>query len=281
MSSQRVWFITGVSRGLGQALARVVLATGDAVIGTTRTGVVEWSEGESQLTVLPLELTDDVAIRNTVAHAFDVHKRLDVVVNNAGYGLLGAIEETSAEEAEHVFSVNFRGPLNVIAAVLPYLRRQRSGHIVNVSSIAGLAPMAGSGLYAAAKFALEGVSEALAQEVASLGITITVVEPGAFRTMFLSPESIRRSERRIEAYDQSAGKNIAYLSTIDGAQAGDPERGAKAILSAVDAERAPLHLVLGSDALRRAREKIRALSAELDTWEHVSVSTDFPPAMAE
>lgn len=273
--------ITGVSRGLGKALAQAVLTTGDAVIGTTRSGRVDWSDGEPKLTVLPLELTDATAIRKTIADAYGIHDRLDVLLNNAGYGLLGAIEEASAEEIEHVFSVNFRGPLAIMAAALPYLRRQRSGHIVNVSSIAGLAPLAGSGLYAAAKFALEGVSEALAQEVAPLGIRITVVEPGAFRTDFLSPESIRRSEHRIEEYKQTAGRNIEYLSTIDGKQAGDPERGAKAILSAVDADPAPLHLVLGSDALRRTRAKIAALSTELDAWQQVSLSTDFPIASGQ
>ena len=276
MREQRIWFITGISRGLGKALAQAVLAVGDAVIGTTRSGRVDWGQGEPELTVMPLELTDTKAIRKTVAEAYALHGRLDVVLNNAGYGLLGAIEEASAQETEHVFGVNFHGPLAIITAVLPYLRRQRSGHIVNVSSIAGLAPMAGSGLYAAAKCALEGVSEALAQEIVPLGIRITLVEPGAFRTEFLSSESIRRSDERIEDYDQTASKNIDHLANIAGKQGGDPERGAKAILAAVDAERPPLHLVLGSDAVRRTREKLNALSAEVDTWYPLSVSTDYP-----
>ncbi len=273
---QRVWFITGISRGLGKALAQVVLAAGDAVIGTTRTGKADWTQDEPGLTLMPLELTDTEAIRKTVADAYALHDRLDVVLNNAGYGLLGAVEEASAEETAHAFAVNFQGPLAVMTAVLPFLRQQRSGHIVNVSSIAGLAPMAGSGLYAAAKFALEGVSEALAQEVAPLGIRITLVEPGAFRTEFLSSDSIRRSEDRIGDYDQTAGKNVDYLATIAGRQAGDPERGARAILAAVDAERPPLHLVLGSDALRRTREKLATLSAELEAWHQLSTSTDYP-----
>ena len=276
MSKQRrIWFITGISRGLGKAVAQVVLAEGDAVIGTTRSGKTDWGQGEPGLTVLPLELTDYEAIGKTVGEAYALHGRLDVVVNNAGYGLLGAVEEASAEETEHVFAVNFEGPLAIMTAVLPLLRRQRSGHIVNVSSIAGLAPMAGSGLYAAAKFALEGASEALAQEVAPLGIKITLVEPGAFRTEFLSPDSIRRSEARIADYDQTASKNIEYLTTIAGKQAGDPKRGARAILTAVDAERPPLHLVLGSDAVRRTREKLATLAAEVDAWQQLSVSTDY------
>ena len=273
---QRIWLITGISRGLGKALAQIVLATGDVVVGTTRTGKVEWGRGEPGLTVKPLELTDLEAIGTTIADIYAVHGRLDVVINNAGYGLLGAVEEASAVETEHVFAVNFQGPLAVMTAVLPFLRGQRNGHIVNVSSIAGLAPMAGSGLYAAAKFALEGVSEALAQEVAPLGIKVTLVEPGAFRTEFLSAESVRRSGVRTEDYDQTAGKNIEHLATIAGRQAGDPERGAKAILAAVYADRPPLHLVLGSDALRRTREKLRTLSAELDAWQELSTSTDYP-----
>ena len=273
---QRVWLITGISRGLGKALAQVVLAAGDTVIGTTRTGKADWTQDEPGLTLMPLELTDTEAIRKTVAEAYALHDRLDVVLNNAGYGLLGAVEEASTEETEHAVAVNFQGPLAVMTAVLPFLRQQRSGHIVNVSSIAGLAPMAGSGLYAAAKFALEGVSEALAQEVAPLGIRITLVEPGAFRTEFLSSDSIRRSKDRIGDYDQTAGKNVDYLATIAGKQAGDPERGARAILAAVNAERPPLHLVLGSDALRRTREKLATLSAELDAWQQLSTSTDYP-----
>ena len=273
---QQVWFITGISRGLGESLARAVLAAGDTVIGTTRSGEVDWGQNHPKLTVMPLELTDTEAIRRTVSGAYALHGRLDVVLNNAGYGLLGAIEEASAEETRHVFAVNLFGPLAVMAAALPFLRRQRGGHIVNISSIAGLAPMAGSGLYAAAKFALEGASEALAQEVAPFGIKVTLVEPGAFRTEFLSTASIRRSENRIGDYDGTAGKNVDYLATIAGKQAGDPERGAEAIMAAVEAERPPLHLVLGTDALRRTREKLATLSGELDVWQQVSVSTDYP-----
>ena len=273
---QRVWLITGISRGLGQSLAQAVLAAGDAVIGTTRTGEVDWGQSEPKLTVMALELTDALAVRRTVSDAYALHGRLDVVLNNAGYGLLGAIEEASEEETQHVFAVNFLGPLAVMTAALPFLRRQRGGHIVNISSIAGLAPMAGSGLYAAAKFALEGASEALAQEVAPFGVKVTLVEPGAFRTEFLSAASIRRSENRIEDYDGTAGKNVDYLATIAGKQAGDPERAAEAILAAVEAERPPLHLVLGTDALRRTREKLATLSGELDAWQQLSASTDYP-----
>ncbi len=275
-TSQKIWFITGVSRGLGKALASAVLAQGHLVIGTTRSGAVNWTAGDPRLHLFSLEMTNSAAVKQTVNDAFALHGRLDVIVNNAGYGLLGAVEEASAEETEHVFDVNFFGPIQLMQAALPFLRKQRSGHIVNISSIAGLAPMAGSGVYAAAKCALEGVSQALVQEVKPLGIKVTLVEPGAFRTEFLSQESIRRSESLIEDYASTAGDNVEYLAKIAGRQMGDPDRGARAILKAVEADEPPMHLVLGSDALRRTREKVERLSADLDAWQATSTSTDYP-----
>lgn len=273
---QKIWFITGVSRGLGKALAVAVLGAGDIVIGTTRKGEANWAENQTNLHLLPLELTDSNAAAEVIQKAFAIHDRLDVVVNNAGYGLLGAIEEASAEEMKHVFDVNFFGPARLIQAALPILRKQHSGHIVSISSIAGLAPMAGSGFYAAAKCAIEGMSEALAQEVEPLGIKVTLVEPGAFRTDFLSPDSIRKSERTIVEYAATAGSNVQHLDEIAGTQLGDPERGAKAIIAAVAADKPPMHLVLGSDALRRTRENIARLMADLQQWEVVSAGTDYP-----
>ena len=207
------------------------------------------------------------------AHA--LHGRLDVIVNNAGYGLLGAIEEAGAAEVRRVFDVNFFGSLQVIQAALPFLRAQRRGHIVNISSIAGLAPLSGSGIYAATKFALEGLSESLAQEVGPLGIRVTLVEPGAFRTDFLSERSIRNAAGSIAAYAQTSGNTVRHLHEIAGKQPGNPILAARAIIEAVEAKEPPLHLVLGSDALRRARAKFQRLSEEVDRWERVSLSTDF------
>jgi NAD(P)-dependent dehydrogenase (short-subunit alcohol dehydrogenase family) len=274
--ARKIWFITGISRGFGKALAQAVLVRGDVVIGTTRDGAAGLDAGAGTLHVLPLEVTDKAAIASTVERAFALHGRVDVLVNNAGYGLLGAIEESSEEETRRVFDVNFFGPLELIKAVLPRLRAQGRGHIINVSSIAGLAPMAGSGLYAASKFALEGMSQALAQELAPLGIRVTLVEPGAFRTDFLSAHSIRKTGTALEAYAATSGKAVRYLAQLEGRQPGDPERGARAILQAVDAETPPLHLVLGSDALQRSRAQVALMSRELDTWEAVTRSTDFP-----
>ena len=272
---QKIWFITGVSRGLGQALAQAVLEAGDVVIGTTRSGRSDLSGSSDRLHLLPLEVTDAAQVRQTVAEAQALYDRIDVVVNNAGYGLLGAIEEATEDEVERVFDVNFFGPLEVVRTALPILRAQRGGHVLNVSSIAALAPTAGSGLYAAAKSALGGMSQALAQEVGPLGIKVTLIEPGGFRTDFLSDHSIRTSDRSIEAYSQTAHANVDHLGEIAGKQIGDPARGARAIMRAVEADEPPMHLVLGSDALRRTRQNQDRLAADLDAWESVSLSTDF------
>jgi NAD(P)-dependent dehydrogenase (short-subunit alcohol dehydrogenase family) len=273
--AQKVWFITGVSRGLGLALANAVLAKGDLVIGTTRNGEPPAGLTTGGATILPLEVTDGVQVAKVVEAAHGRYGRLDVLVNNAGYGLLGPVEATTPEEADHVFAVNFFGPLNLIRAALPLLRGQRRSHIVNISSIAGIAPMGGSGLYAAAKFALEGLSQSLAQEVAPFGIWVTLVEPGAFRTDFLSRHSIRRAGGMIDEYAATSGRAVDGLLARNGAQPGDPDRGAAAIIEAVEADEPPLNLVLGSDALRRAKARLDRFEDDLMRWESITLSTDF------
>jgi NAD(P)-dependent dehydrogenase (short-subunit alcohol dehydrogenase family) len=269
------WFITGISRGLGKALAQAALARGDRVVGSTRDGKSDIAAARGTLHVLPLEVGDAVAIESTVAEAFELAGGLDVIVNNAAYGLLGAIENASDAEVARLFDVNVFGTFRVIRAVLPRLRAQGRGHIINITSIAGRAPMAGSGLYAATKSAIEGLSQALSQEVGPLGIKVTVVAPGAFRTDFLSAHSIRKSARASDDYTNSVGRTMGRLDAMAGEQLGDPARAAQAILAVVDAERPPLHLLLGSDALGRAREKLDAMSEEMDRWEEVTRSTDF------
>ncbi|MGL4618356.1 MAG: oxidoreductase [Chroococcidiopsis sp.] len=274
-NDKKIWLITGVSRGLGKALAQAVLDRGDIVIGTTRNGKANLNGDTNTLHLLELELSDPAQIKQTVDAAYQLHGRLDVVVNNAGYGLLGALEEASNEDIQRVFDVNFFGVVHLLQAVLPYLRQQGSGHLVNISSIAGLAPAAGSSLYAAAKSALEGVSQSLAQEVKPLGIKLTLVKPGAFRTDFLSDHSIINSQTRIADYQPTSGKAVQHLTETAGQQLGNPDLGAQAIIQAVTAENPPLHLVLGSDALQRTRTKIQAMTTLLNDWEAVSKSTDF------
>lgn len=272
----KTWLITGVSRGLGQALAQAALDRGDIVIGTVRNGAAGLDAGVGKLHLLHLDLADGKAVESAVARAFELGGRIDVIVNNAGYGLLGAVEDVTDAEVGHLFEVNVFGPLRLIRAALPRLRAQQGGHIVNITSIAGRAPMASSGAYAAAKSAMEGLSQSLAQEVGPLGIKVTAVAPGGFRTDFLSDHSIRRSSGAGDVYAGTVGRALAYLDGIKGKQVGDPARGASAILAAVDAETPPMHLLLGSDALRRAREKEDAMIEEMDRWESVTRSTDFP-----
>jgi NAD(P)-dependent dehydrogenase (short-subunit alcohol dehydrogenase family) len=272
----KTWFITGISRGLGLALAEAALARGDTVIGTTRGTPPALAAGKGSLHVLTLDIADGSAIAACVAQAFAIGGRIDVVVNNAGYGLLGAIETATDEEATHLFEVDVFGPFRVIRAAMPYLRAQGDGHILNVTSIAGRAPGPGCALYCAAKAALEGLSAALVLEVAPLGIKVTAVAPGAFRTDFLSAHSIRKSGPEDSAYAATVGRASAAFEIADGHQLGDPGRAAQALLEAVDAENPPLHLLLGSDALRRAREKLDAVIDEIDRWETVTRSTDLP-----
>lgn len=272
----RTWFITGISRGLGYALAKAALAEGDAVIGTVREGTPDLATGSGSLRVMTLDVADGKAAEAAVGQAFARAGKIDVIVNNAGYGLLGALEKATDSEARRLFDVDVFAPFRIIRAALPYLRAQRSGHIVNITSIAGRAPGGASGLYSAAKYALEGMSASLAQEVRPLGIKVTAVAPGAFRTDFLSEHSIRKSEAEDAAYAASVGRTSAALDAMAGKQIGDPDRAAQAILALVRADQPPLHLLLGTDALRRAREKIDAVIEEMDRWEELTRSTDFP-----
>jgi NAD(P)-dependent dehydrogenase (short-subunit alcohol dehydrogenase family) len=273
--ANKIWFITGISRGFGKALAEALLADGDAVIGTTRDGAAPIKDETGKLHTLSLDVTNGEAVKAVVGDAHALHGRLDVVVNNAGYGLLGSVEEAAEDAIARMFDVNFHGTRRVVQAALPYLRTQKSGHFVNITSIAGLAPGAASGFYAASKFAVEGMSQSLAQEVAPLGIKVTLVEPGAFRTDFLSEHSIRTHDIGIADYAPTAGAALTALENMAGKQIGDPVRAAAAIIKAVRSPEPPLHLVLGSDAFRRTLDKQRRFASELDAWKDVALGTDY------
>jgi NAD(P)-dependent dehydrogenase (short-subunit alcohol dehydrogenase family) len=270
-----VWFITGISRGFGRALAVELLGRGQTVVGTTRDGTSDIEPGEGTLYSVALDVTDPYQAVPAVERAVELAGRIDVVVNNAGYGLLGAVEETDEEATRHLFEVNFFGALRVTQAALPVLRGQGSGHLVNISSVAGRDPAAGAALYAASKCALAGLSEGLAGELAPLGIHVTIVEPGAFRTDFLEPTSIRTAPHRIAAYQETSGANLDRLGGLAGKQMGDPVKAARAIIEAVEAPHPPLHLVLGSDSLDRSRTYVAKLVDDMDRWEHVSRETAF------
>lgn len=269
------WFITGITRGLGKALAAAALAEGDTVIGTVRTGSFELDHDRGTLHVLNVDLVDGHAAAASVTKAFEIAGQIDVIVNNAGYGLLGALEKASDADVERLFAVDVFAPFRIIRAALPYLRAQGHGHIINITSIAGRAPTTGSALYAAAKYALEGLSSALALEVAPLGIKVTAVAPGAFRTDFLSTHSIRKSDVEDAAYAETIGRSSAAFDSVAGRQQGNPDLAAQAIINLVRSDNPPLHLLLGSDALRRARSKLDQIADEIDAWENITRSTDF------
>ena len=269
------WFITGISRGLGRSLAIAALANGDTVVGTVRAEGFTLGHDKGTLHVLNVDLAEGSAAEQATAEAFRLAGHIDVIVNNAGYGLLGALENAGDAEVDRLFAVDVFAPFRIMRTALPHLRRQASGHIVNVTSIAGRAPSMGSALYSAAKSALEGMSAALALEVAPLGIKVTAVAPGAFRTDFLSSHSIRKSDTADAAYAETIGKSSAAFDSMAGRQLGDPDLAAKAIIALVGSEKPPLHLLLGSDALRRARTKLDQVVDEIDAWEEVTRSTDF------
>lgn len=271
----KTWFITGISRGFGLELARQLIARGDTVIGTVRDGTPDVPAGPGALHVLTLDVTDRAAVAAVVDQAFALGP-IDVIVNNSGYGLLGALEAASDADIDRLFATNVFGPIAVIRAALPHLRQQGSGHIINISSIAGRAPGPGTSLYAATKFAIEGLSGSLAQELAPFGIRVTVVAPGAFRTDFLSDHSIRKSGAPDGGHGASVDQALGALDAMAGKQIGDPVRAAAAMIAAVDAAEPPLHLLLGSDALRRAKAKLDAVMAEMNRWESVTLGTDFP-----
>lgn len=269
------WFITGISRGLGRALAEAALAEGDTVIGTVRKGPVSLDHQTGTLHVLTADLAEAGAAETCVVEAYERVGHIDVIVNNAGYGLLGALESATDEEVGRLFAVDVIAPFRIIRAALPHLRRQGSGHVLNITSIAGRAPSTGSAMYSAAKSALEGMSSALSLEVAPLGIKVTAVAPGAFRTDFLSSHSICKSGEADGAYAETIGRSDAAFDAAAGRQAGDPERAARAIITMVRAPNPPLHLLLGSDALRRARTKLDQIVDEIDAWEATTRSTDY------
>ena len=271
----KVWFITGISRGFGRELASAAIGQGDFVVGTTRSGESDQESSSGRLTVLALDVTHPQDVASVVAKAWQIHGHIDIVVNNAGFGLLGAVEEVEESQARQVFETNFFGLLNVVQSALPRLRAQGSGHIVNISSIGGFAGFPGYGLYSASKFAVEGLSEALAAELQPLGIHVTIVEPGYFRTNFLSGNSLQRASRVIEAYAATSGKTRDSADERDGQQPGDPALAAKAIIAVTRSPHPPLRLILGADAIARVRTKLVQVTKDLEDWESVSLNTGY------
>ena len=273
----KTWLVTGVSSGFGRALALAVLVRGDRIAGTVRTAAAkaafEALSPERAFGFL-LDVTDEAAVHRTVTAVERELGPIDVLVNNAGYGLEGSVEATSLTEMRAMFDVNLFGAVAVMQAALPSMRARRTGHIVNITSMGGLSTWPGIGAYCASKFALEGLSETLAQELAPLGIRLTIVEPGGFRTDFAG-RSLAHAARTIDDYEATAGNSRRILAEHGGHEPGDPRKAASAILKAVDAEHPPLHLPLGPDALLHVGEKLGALIEEIGRWAVVSATTGF------
>ncbi|KIS42096.1 SDR family oxidoreductase [Kosakonia radicincitans] len=276
---KKVWFITGAARGVGLSLARQLLARGESVAATSRTlqNLQHVPEAQSER-FLPLEvdLRSEASVQSAIGKTIDRFGRIDVVVNNAGYGQYGALETLSDAELRANFDINVFAPLHVIRHVLPHLREQQRGHIFNIASIVGFqGGYAGWGSYVASKFALAGLTEALAAEVAELGITATVVYPGPVRTGFLSDASLKAASHTPPAYRAAQASLDLHLNELDGKQAGDPEKLALLMIQAASVSAPPLHLFSGKIAHQLAQEKISAVSQDLARWKGAGEATDY------
>jgi len=275
---KKVWFITGASKGLGLEFVKQLLVKGNYVAATSRSKDQLLAAAGEHENLLPLEvdLTSENSVEQALKATVEKFGQLDNVVNNAGYGLLGAVEELTDKEARQNFEVNVFGTLNVIRKALPYLREQKSGHIFNISSVGGfIGNFPGFGIYCATKFAVNGFTEALSEEMKDFNINVTLVLPGYFRTNFLNPDSLAATQNPIEAYTSARNSQSLHENTINGNQPGDPVKGVEQIIKVSETANPPLYLFLGSDAYQMAETKLKNLEQELKTWESTTKATDF------
>ena len=273
----KIWIITGAARGFGQQISKAVLATGDVVIATVRSRPEELKSklgNHPNLHVAILDITNEDQARNVAAEAAKSFGRIDVLVNNAGSGLLSAVEEATDDEVKRNYETNVFGLLKVTRAVLPQMRRQRSGHVINFSSVGGLLGSAGWGLYCSTKFAVEGITEAMAIELAPLGIQATAVEPGYFRTDFLDGSSLTRAKNTIAAYAETSCRMRDFVVHVNHKQPGDPVKLAAAIVRLAASTKPPVHLPLGNDTLTDYRAKTATFEKEIAEWQDVITGTD-------
>ncbi len=279
MSTQNIWFVTGASKGLGLTLVKKLLSEGYKVAATSRNiSDLESAVGVTSDAFLPLSVNikSEESVQQAIEKTINTFGKIDVVVNNAGYGMLGGLEETTDQEARDNFDVNVFGSLNIIRKALPYLREQKSGHIINISSIGGfVGEFPGFGIYCATKFAVNGFSESLAAEVKPFGIKVTIVEPGYFRTSFLSEGSLVTPKSPIDAYQNVRDSQNMHQNSLDQQQAGDPEKAAAAMIKIANHPDAPLNLFLGADAYQMAHQKIASVQNDLETWKELTTSTVF------
>jgi NAD(P)-dependent dehydrogenase (short-subunit alcohol dehydrogenase family) len=280
MENQKVWFVPGASKGLGLSLVKQLLSAGYNVAATSRTAdslSKAVGSGETEK-FLPLEvsITTEQSVKEAVQKTIEKFGTIDVVVNNAGYGLFGTVEELSDEETRTNYDINVFGSLNVIRQTLPYMRAKRSGKIFNISSIGGFtADFPGVGIYCSTKFAVAGFTEALASELKELGISATVVYPGYFRTEFLSGDSMVGPKNQIDDYAGARASVKAHEEEINGNQPGDPEKAVAVLIKMAEEENTPVHLFLGKDAFEMAQDKIETMTKNLEEYKAISVSTDF------
>jgi NAD(P)-dependent dehydrogenase (short-subunit alcohol dehydrogenase family) len=276
MKKQKAWLITGASRGFGLDITKKVLDSGDRVIATVRKNATELEafKYNPDLYIVEMDVTDEAQVKKAITQGIAHFGGIDVVVNNAGYGLLAAIEEGTDAEIKRNYEVNVFGTLNVIRAVLPFMRKQRSGHIINISSLGGLGASIGWGLYGSTKFAIEGITESLAMEVGPLGIKATVVAPGFFRTNFLDDSSLTRSETIIDDYAETVGAMRGFATKANYNQPGDPAKLADAFIILAASENPPVHLPLGKDTIKRFRDKVSGFEKNIAEWYEVIIGTD-------
>lgn len=276
---KKVWFITGASKGFGLIFIQQLLAKGEHVAATSRSiAQLKGAAATDNANFLPLEMdiTNEQSVAEAITATISKFGRIDTVVNNAGYGLSGALEELTDAEARRNFEVNVFGSLHVIRQALPHLRRQGAGHIINISSIGGFTgAFPGFGIYCATKFAVNGLSESLAAEVKPFGINVTIVLPGYFRTNFLESDSLVTAATPINEYQLVRDIQDTHQNQIRGNQAGDPEKGVAAIIKTAETENPPLYLFLGSDSVQMARNQISFIESEIKNREEVSTSTEF------
>ncbi|QDO94226.1 SDR family NAD(P)-dependent oxidoreductase [Formosa sediminum] len=276
MSKKKVWFITGASKGMGLEITKAVLSNGDKVIATSRNThklIDKIEEHEGNLLPIKLDITNEKNVKNAILKGIYEFGQIDVVVNNAGYNLLGNIEEISDAEFRKTMDVNIFAMTHIIRNVLPHLRKQKSGHIINTASIMGYMSYPANGSYSASKYAVIGLSEALAQEVAPFGIKVTILAPGTFRTNFMNEDTLNVSENKIDTYNLN--KQVEQFTGFDGKQLGNPKKLAEVVIKLVEMPNPPLHLPLGSDSYNAILEVRKNEKEEMEQWKALSLSTDF------
>ncbi len=276
MDTQKVWFITGAFKGMGLEITKAVLKNGDKVIATSRntdTLLEKFEHHERNLFPIKVDITNEKDVENAISKGIDKFGQIDVVVNNAGYNLLGNIEEISDVEFRKTMDVNFFAMTHIIRNVLPYLRKQQSGHIINTASMMGYMSYPGNGSYSASKYAIIGLSEALAQEAAPFGIKVTILAPGTFRTDFMNKDTLNVAQHKINAYNLDT--QVEQFTGFDGKQLGNPKKLAEVVLKLAEMPNPPLHLPLGSDSYNAILEVRKNEREEMEQWKTLSLSTDF------